>query len=265
MRKLIPALITKKYPVRTLGSVLGVVIIVLAMGGFMATRHIAKQRSITQQQQQAQTAASKRLAQSKDVNEELQKQKEQAAPQSTKTDTPPSTPSATATAKNSPVKYSTSSDPRSTSYSLTPVVNPATYKTQITHMGQVAAGTQIAYNASKGDKQFYGGDLNINPSTLTISRSGSHEATVTISAPDGRVIGMAGSPWDDTSPYMGAGMDLAAYQSTGGKGVSLPILINMFVVPANGTYTLHISTGPINPPTSDGWQYDGFITVTVVD
>jgi hypothetical protein len=266
MRKIMSLFANRKHSVRTITIISGVAAIAVFASGSLLTNHVATQQSITRQKQ-SQAAADKVLRQADISNAQTQK-KDKAVAAAAKSDTKPAdTPKKTATATNSSaVKYSTSSDPRSTAYSLTPPpANPASFNYKVTHAGQFAAGSPIYYNATKGEKGFYGGDLVLSPGSVTISRSGAHQANVTTSAPDGRVIAMATSPWDDHSPYMTISMDTDLYNGTGGEGTSLQMFVHMFSVPANGTYTLHITTGPVNAPTTDGWQYDGFITVHVVD
>lgn len=181
--------------------------------------------------------------------------KQQTAPASQSTTQPtPAVP-----AQPAP-KYSTSSDPRSTAHTTTPPVNhPASFDIPITHSGQVAAGTAISYNATKNEKTYYGGDLQLSPSIVNVYSDGQpNNLNVTVSTPDGATVNMPSVPWNSHTPGIGISMDAATYKAIGSS-------FNMVVDPyaaTPGTYTLHITTTR-NAQTTDAWQYDGFITVIV--
>jgi hypothetical protein len=169
-----------------------------------------------------------------------------------------------ATTASQPTKYSTSSDPRSTAYSTTPpAANPASFTTKITRNGQIAAGTLISYNATKGEKTYYGGDLALNTYTVIISKSNPALSSrgITITSPDGHTIGMPSMPWDDTSPYFWLATDASKAKH---EGTSFEMFVDGGSNASNGTYQLHISSGRTQQ-TTDGWRYDAFITIKVVD
>ncbi|MET0779245.1 MAG: hypothetical protein ABWY71_00265 [Candidatus Saccharimonadales bacterium] len=174
------------------------------------------------------------------------------------------TPAAAPTTKPAAAapKYSTSSDPRSTTYSTTPPApNPASFEIAITHAGQVAAGTAISYNATKNEKTYYGGDLILSTSTVTISKSSAiHTAPMTITIPDGAQAGMPSSPWNDHSPYAWIAIDSTQVKPSGSVWT---MFVDINTTAPAGTYTLHIATGRV-AQTTDGWEYDGFITVNIV-
>lgn len=161
-------------------------------------------------------------------------------------------------------KYSTSSDPRSTAYSTTPPPpNPASFDIAITRSNQVAPGTLISYNATKNEKTYYGGDLQLSRSNVTISKSNPAASLkdVTVSAPDGAVVGMPALPWNDRLSNFGIAMDSSQYKSS---GTTFNMFVDMYGNAPVGTYRMHITTYR-TAQTADGWQYDAFITITVVD
>jgi len=174
----------------------------------------------------------------------------------------------TAAASSSPtpappvVKYATSSDPRSTAYSTTPPApSPASFEIKITHNGQLNAGDMVYYNATKGEKGYYNGDLMLNPASVTISRSGLRYTPITISSPSTKTISMPSEPWNDQNPYF-----LIAFQGTGAPASSLSynMIVDTYSMPPAGTYQLHITAG-CGDGASDGCQSDAFIVVRVVD
>lgn len=133
---------------------------------------------------------------------------------------------------------------------------PASFTTEITHAGQVTAGTQIGFNATKNEKTFYGGDLLLSTSSVTISRSGLlPRADVTVTSPDGAIVNM---PSSGGSPALV--MDVLTAISS---GTTFPMFVDAGAS-VNGTYSLHITTLRTGVAT-DTWQYDGFLTVTIVD
>lgn len=170
-----------------------------------------------------------------------------------------STPPTPAPTQAAP-KYSTSSDPRSTAHSTTPPANhPASFDIPITRSGQVKAGTAISYNATKNEKTYYGGDLQLSPSIVEVYSDGRlNNLNVLVSTPDGAVVNMPSVPWNNPTPGLGISMDAASYKATGS---SFNMAVNPYAV-TPGTYTLHITTTR-SAQTTDAWQYDGFITVIV--
>ena len=163
------------------------------------------------------------------------------------------------------IKYSISSDPRSTAYSLTPYVDPATFEHQVTHAGQFAAGTLIAYNAGKGDRTYYGGDLLLSPYTVSIhivNGYASPSDPIVVTAPDGAAISIPHRPWYSTGGPVdisyGSGLDFASF-ATSWQVKVIPVNSN----PSPGIYVLQITTR--RDQGSNIWEYDGFITVNVVD
>lgn len=187
----------------------------------------------------------------------------------TKTGTQSSTAPTSTDAKNV-TKYSTSSDPRSTAYSLTPpAANPASSNTKITHAGQLKAGDMVYYNATKGEKGYYAGDLVISRPIITISRNGGpyggrfYDPNVTVSSPDGHVMSFPTSPWDSTSPYFVIAAEASKYKNT---GTSFDMYLQVKQdLPANGSYQMHVYSGQVGTGSPYSWQYDGFITVIVTD
>ncbi|HJP96072.1 MAG TPA: hypothetical protein VJ843_01735 [Candidatus Saccharimonadales bacterium] len=140
---------------------------------------------------------------------------------------------------------------------------PQSFSTAITRPGQVAAGTLISYNSNKNEKTYYGGDLALSVATMTISKSNPtmDSRTVTISSPDGQVLSAPASPWDDKSPYFWIAADSS---NTKTSGTSFDMFVDFSSNVPNGTYQLHLTTGRAQQST-DGWRYDNFITINVVD
>lgn len=247
------------------------VAIIIAGGGFISFRASLNHRHSAEQARQASIEQEKRLEQEQIRNKEtLNKQSERANPGSPGSNSVAST-SKTPVSKHGAdqrIKYSTSSDPRSTAFSYTPPApNPASFTTKITHSGQIAAGTLIEYNATKGERTYYGGDLILSRPSMTISRSNPSKShlmpgvnDVTISAPNGAVIGMASLPWDEPSQYFAIARD----SSKSATGTAVEMFVAMFGTPPLGTTTLHIISGPVSQPT-DGWRNDGFIIINVVE
>lgn len=137
------------------------------------------------------------------------------------------------------------------------------FSTAITRPGQVSAGTLIAYNASKNEKTYYGGDLSLSTTAITISKNNSptDARSVTITSPDEQVLGVPTSPWDDKSPYFWVATDSSNAKSS---GTSFTMFVDFASNVPTGAYQLHLTTGRTQQ-TADGWRYDGFITITVVD
>ena len=263
MHKIKTLLAKAKHSVRTITIISSAAALVIVGSGLFVTRHVATQHAVAQQKQ-SQAATDKALRQASITEAQVQAtHKAQAAQNASKpADTANKVDADHPAAKPGQIKYSTSSDPRSTAYSLTPPAeNPASFNYKVTHAGQFAAGTLISYNANKGDRLYYGGDLLINPSTVTVHRTAPYRGNVTITSPDGKVMGMAAMPWDDQNPNMFIAYDSASPTS----GVSLPMFVQVYSTTPNGTYTLHIGSSPSNQSGSDLWVYDGFITVNVVD
>lgn len=197
--------------------------------------------------------------------------KTEATPAPTASGTKQPNPDATAQpgADATPViKYSISSDPRSTAYSLTPPApNPASFVIRVTHNGQLAAGQLLAYNATKGDKIYYGGDLVFSPSTIAIhiiNGNPTQSDPFTATAPDGASIAPPHSPWYDIAPVA-----FPAYDSSSVSYISPPfatswpmrlVLASSSLAP--GTYQVHITSGKMTQ-TADAWEYDGFIILVV--
>lgn len=145
----------------------------------------------------------------------------------------------------------------------TPTASQQSFNTSITHAGQVSAGTLIAYNATKNEKTFYGGDLSLSTTAITISKSNPaiDTRTVTISSPDGQTLGSPSSPWDDKSPYFWIAADSSNAKTS---GTSFEMFVDFSSNVPNGTYQLHLTTGRAQQ-TTDAWRYDNFITITVTD
>lgn len=255
LRPLVVSLFAKKHLLVLVSAVL----LVVAVGGVLALQNSTADKRAANAEREAKLAQAEKLEQ--DLKEAAKKEKEQTA--NTKTNVDPQQPASAPTATTPKTKYSTSSDPRSTAYSTTPPApNPASFTTNITHNGQVAPGTLVSYNATKGEKAYYGGDLLASPAAITLSRSTLHRATITITVPDGAEVRMPSEPWDDQRPYFGIGMDISEYKPS---GTSFNMVITPDgALPANGTYTLHISTNRTGQ-AADAWYYHRFITITVTD
>jgi hypothetical protein len=174
-----------------------------------------------------------------------------------------STPTGTSRTTSPATRYSTSFDPRSTDYSLTPPTPPAgDFSIAITHAGQVAAGTQIGLNSIKHLSAYYGGDLLLSPGTLTISKSsGVLSANTTVSIPDGVTSNFPAQAWNDPNHSI----LFVSTNSSPTAGTSWAIHVNTIGSSmASGTYTVHLTA--FRTGSSDtSWQYDGFITVNIVD
>ncbi len=184
----------------------------------------------------------------------------------------PSTPAVTAPTPSPAVAVAPPTDstptpaaPTATDSTSTPITAPdptpvqADFTTIITQAGQVAPGTLISLNNAKGEKAYYGGDLTLSANSVTISRSGLlPQALVTVSSPDAAIVNTPSSV--DSGAVPGIGMDASLAITS---GTSFTMLVGAGSAP-NGTYILHISTFRTGQ-TADAWQYDGFITVSVVD
>lgn len=163
-----------------------------------------------------------------------------------------------------PIKYCTTPDPYCASYSLTPPKpNPASVDIRITHPGQVAIGTLISYNPTKGEsKTFYGGDLIFSPSVLTYSLSQPAQQLFTVSTPGGAIADrMPYGPWYDPGKEFFAAFDSTAYT---GPGSSWNMMVDAgYPVPIIGAYQVHVVATHEESATVS-FQYDGFITVNVI-
>lgn len=137
------------------------------------------------------------------------------------------------------------------------------FNTSITHAGQVSAGALIAYNANKNEKTFYGGDLGLSTTAITISKSNPaiDSRTVTVSSPDGQTLNIPSSPWDDKSPYFWIAADSSNAKAS---GTSFDMFVDFSSNVPNGTYQLHLTANRAQQSTDD-WRYDNFITITVTD
>jgi hypothetical protein len=177
-----------------------------------------------------------------------------------------SEPVHTAGEESEQIKYSISSDPRSTAYSTTPPKpNPRSVDIRITRPRQVAVGTLIAYNPTKDEtKVYYGGDLVFSPATVTIRKSQSTKSqNITVSTPGGAIAdGMPGMPWYVTGSAAFAAFDSNAYT---GPGTSWTLFLDLYYpFPAAGTYQVHVATTH-NRSDNTALQYDGFITLIVTE
>lgn len=159
-------------------------------------------------------------------------------------------------------KYSTSSDPRSTAYSATPPApNAASFTKTITRNNQYPAGTMIYNNVTKGERGFYGGDLIVDKSSVTISRSNYLNRTIVITTPGGITLSAPGQNWADRGP-VGVGAIDMPYPGPGSSFTMSILLNNYDIVP--GTYTLHLHTSRDNQD-GDAVYYDYLLPVTVTD
>lgn len=137
------------------------------------------------------------------------------------------------------------------------------FSTAITHAGQIAAGTLVAYNANKNEKTFYGGDLSLSTTAITISKSNPtiDARSLTISSPDAQTLATPTSPWDDKSPYFWLSADASAAKSS---GTSFDMFVDFSSNVPNGTYQLHLWANRAQQ-SADNWRYDNFVTITVTD
>lgn len=136
------------------------------------------------------------------------------------------------------------------------------FTTVITAAGQITPGTLISLNNAKGEKAYYGGDLLLSTSSVTISRATHTLATapaVTISSPDAAIVNAPTSAASSTTPFIV--MDAAAIVNT---GTTFNMFVDIGTATPNGTYTLHLTTFR-SGQTADAWQYDGFLTVVITD
>lgn len=158
-------------------------------------------------------------------------------------------------------RYAISPDPRSTAYSTTPPPpNPASFTTTITSNGQVAPGKLIDYNATKNARTYYGGDYVISTPTITMRRSEALVSpTFTISTPDGQVAEQPALPWYDTDTQYWVGTNSGGEASSWSMSISIASDIPL------GTYQVHITSFRANVNGNDAWEYDGFITLNIVN
>lgn len=168
------------------------------------------------------------------------------------------TPTATA---GSSTKYATSSDPRSTAYSTTPpAANPASFAIQITHPGQVSPGTKISYNATKNETTYYGGDFVLSQSNFSFTQAAGGAQSIAISTPDGQVANAPAKAWNDQGDYR---VNITNQGGTyPGPASSWNMLISVSAGTPAGTYQIHLQS--FRTTGSDSWEYDGFVTVTII-
>lgn len=139
------------------------------------------------------------------------------------------------------------------------------FVTKITRTSQVSIGTLIAYDQTKDARTYYGGDLSLNPGTITISKSDAsqHSRNITIATPDGKTVGVPTKQSDSTSQYFNIAMDATKAKTSGSS-------FDMFIDPVQaskiptGVYQLHVMANRTQQ-NGDSWQYDAFITINVVD
>jgi cytoskeletal protein RodZ len=248
---------------------LGLGIGITSLGyGMQQAHNLAAQQALNYAKEQK-TAYTAQL-QAKDTA--LQNATKQSTDATSKTPSP--VPAATVittapknTATSTTIRYSTSPDPRSTASSTTPPApNPASFDIPITHANQVTAGTVISYNATKGERIIYGGDLVLSQSTFTYYHNTNgvytNEVNFTVSSPDGSTVEMPGLPYNVQANGIVVSMDSSQYKSTGS---SFPMMIDVYNSNlAAGSYNIHIVTNRTTEG-ADAYEYDGFLTVNVVD
>lgn len=159
-------------------------------------------------------------------------------------------------------KYSTSSDPRSTAYSKTPVgPSYADVNIQITRNNQVTAGTLITQNSTKKEKGYYGGDIVASAFDFTYDNTGNDlSMPVTLSAPGGQLMTVPMVASGSTNQYFGitfASQPLP--QASSYQAYVLPVRPGST---PPGTYQLHLHASRA-PQSADAWYHDLFITITV--
>ena len=257
VKAIAPLLKSKKVFIPTIG----VLVVVAGLAVMNAEYTVAFQNGKFSFDQKSKQQKSEELATVPTVQAGDQKTGEKSE---TKEKKPNST--APSTDDSQPIKYSTSSDPRSTAYSTTPPKpNPRSVDIRITRPHQVAVGTLIAYNPTKDEsKVYYGGDLVFSPAAVTIRKSQATKSqNITASTPGGAIAdGMPGMPWYITSGAAFAAFDSNAYT---GPGTSWILFLDLYYpFPAVGTYQVHVATTH-NRSDNTALQYDGFITVVITE
>ncbi len=241
------------------------VIVIVSVSALLTARAVTTNNQAVEQARLAKIAGARSINDNNLAAKKLSQQVRTDNQSVTNSPTGQAPPVAGANPKSTPTtvkKYATSSDPRSTAYSTTPPTpSPASFTTKITHNGQLSAGSAVYYNATKGEKGFYGGDLVLSTPSVTISKSNSASSAknITVTVPDGETIGMPTSPWDDHSPYF-----FIAINNVKSSGTTFDMFVDSYGEPPLGSYQLHIGAGR-TAQTTDGWQYDAFITVNVVE
>jgi type II secretory pathway pseudopilin PulG len=233
--------------------VVGVAVIFVS-GSAFAAHAIVSYNDAKAAQKAVALAKAKQAAQLKALSTE--KSKATNKPSNTQSTQPKTTQSTTT---QPVIKYKTSSDPRSTTYSTTPPKpNKADFTTTITHNGQVAPGTLIDYNAEKPAHTYYAGDYTFDTLTVTINKKVSLYSTpVRISTPDGEEANEPSLPWDVSYP--------PAYPFEVSPDTSGTTWGMIFSTPASqpdGTYTVHLTSFRLEPQ-EPAWEYDGFLTVVI--
>ncbi len=148
--------------------------------------------------------------------------------------------------------------------SSTDIEKISSFDNKITHSGQITSGTQIGYDAAKGTKTYYGGDLVFSSASIIYDKGRASESEPTdhifyVSTPDEQIVQEPHHPPHDTSPY--GFLSLAAGNTS---STTFKMLVTMNDDTPTGTYTLHL-TAVRQDQNSDVWQYDGFVTVEVID
>lgn len=173
------------------------------------------------------------------------------------------TPATPDTKSNNPgTKYSTSPDPRSTAYSTTPPApSPTDFMNTVTHSGQFAPGTLIGSNAVKQLKVYYGGDLVVNPASVSVSeQNGTASGDFTIKMPDGASSVAPSEPWNDQSNIAFA---VQHADSAVSEGTSWTMFFELNGKPAPRVqpYLIHLQT--TRSVGDDDWEYDAFVPLYV--
>jgi hypothetical protein len=144
------------------------------------------------------------------------------------------------------------------------------FSTRITANGQVAAGMLIAYDAAKHYKTFYGGDLTVSASSVTISKAATAPQAVTVSTADGATVTVPIIPDDDSSQYFQASLDSDASDVKAASSFAMRIqAVDVRDIPV-GSYQIHLSTLRSANQSAQGqitdlWAYHVFITVNVTE
>lgn len=229
---------------KNIGIASGLAVLVAVASGLWT--HSAAIRSASQQDNQSKVAKT----------QELQSDHAQKSAQA-QTDTP-------STSQQSDATNSQSSSSGGDSHSSdTNAQSQQSFSTAITRAGQVSVGTLVAYNANKNEKTYYGGDLGLSTTTITISKSNPTltSRSVTILSPDGQTLSAPSSPWDDKSPYFWIAADSSNAKAS---GTSFDMFVDFSSNVPNGNYQLHLTAGRAQQ-SADSWRYDNFITITVTD
>jgi hypothetical protein len=248
---------------KIIAVIVGGVILAIAGGSTLLIQHTQQDKAVRN------TAASTTVKANADQLKSAGLIKNQLSPTNAATSTPDTSQNTSDSAKSSSTaglqKYATSSDPRSTAWSYTPPApDPSNINIAITGNNQVSPGTLISYNATKHERAYYGGDLILSPSTVTVSKSSGMRIPFTVAIPDGATSNMPSMAWNDYSKFVSVSYDTANSPAQNGTSWMAQVEANSWVAISPGAYVAHLSTHR-SSSGADSWQYDGFLTVNIVE